>query len=428
MIRPMLRPTIQVIFLAGALIVGLTGCKKDEGQGGWGDAPAPEAPYIVAAKRMIAVEDGYPGRVVAVREAQVRPQVSGIVRSRIFTEGETVEKGDPLYQIDPDVFAANAAASRAAVSKAEAAQKLAKQDYDRAKELREGGIASSSELDSASANYQLAKADVASARAQHRLNSLNLSYATVEAPLSGRISISQVTEGALVSPADPTPMTIIQQIDEVYVDVKEPLKRYEELQAMLASGVLVPQDVVEIPILSMSGTAYPIKGEYLFTDTAVDATTSEVTIRIKVDNPEMALRPGMLVRATIPQGTLQNMVTIPQQAVKHDATIGAYVYVIDAEDKVERRQVSYGRIVNGQYVITKGIQDGERVMIEGHDSVRPGMDVSPSVWSSPDAEELGEPADVTPSDVEESAPPSDATQDEPANDETAKAVDAEPSH
>lgn len=434
MIRPMLRPTFKVILLAGILIVGLTGCKKDEGQGGWGDAPAPEAPYVVAAKKVIAVEDDYPGRVVAVREAQVRPQVSGIVRSRIFTEGDLVEKGDALYQIDPDVFAANAAASRAAVSKAEAAQKLAKQEYDRAKELREGGIASSSEFDAASANYQLATADLASAKAQHRLNSLNLSYAEVKAPLSGRISISKVTEGALVSPSDPEPMTIIQQIDEVYVDVKEPLKRYEELQAMLASGMLVPEDVVEIPILSMSGAAYPIKGEYLFTDTAVDATTSEVTIRVKVDNPEMALRPGMFVRATIPQGSLQDMVTAPQQAVKHDATIGAYVYVIDSDDKVQRRQVSYGRIVDGEYVITKGIDDGDRVMVEGHDSVRPGVEVSPRAWDSPDevpnsdSDALEEPADITPSDVKESAPPSDAPQDEAKSDETAKAVDAAQSH
>lgn len=432
MIRPMLRPALTVIVLAGTLLVGLTGCKKDDGQGGWSDGPAPEAPYVVAAEKMIPVVDEYPGRVVAVREAQVRPQVSGIVRERIFTEGAIVEKGDALYQIDPDVFAANVAASRAAVSKAEAARKLAKQDYDRAKELREGGIASSSELDAASANYELAKADVASARAQLRLNSLNLSYAEVKAPLTGRISISKVTEGALVSPSDPQPMTIIQQIDEVYVDVKEPLQRYEELQAMLASGALIPEEVVEIPIISLSGTVYPIKGEYLFTDTAVDATTSEVTIRVKVDNPDMALRPGMFVRAAIPQGTLQNMVTTPQQAVKHDATIGAYVYVIDSEDKVERRQVSYGRIVDGEYVITKGLNDGERVMVEGHDAVRPGMEVTPSAWNTPeeapDADALEEPADITPSDVEESAPPSDAPQDEPESEETAKAVDAEQSH
>lgn len=413
MIRPMLRPTLTVIFLVGTLLVGLTGCKKDEGQGERGPATAPNAPYVLTAKKKIVVEDTYPGRVVAIREAQVRPQVNGIVRERLYTEGEIVEKGDALYQIDPDIFAANAAASRAAVSKAEAALKLAKQDYERAKELREGGIASKSELDAAEANYDLAKADLASARAAHRLHSLNLSYATVEAPLSGRISISQVTEGALVSPADPQPMTVIQQIDEVYVDLKEPLKRYEELQQQLASGVLVPPENVEIPILSMSGQPYPIKGEYLFTDTAVDPTTNEVTIRVKVNNPEMSLRPGMFVRATVPKGTLQNMSTVPQQAVKHDATIGAYVYLIDDENKVERRQVTYSRIVDGEYIISEGLDGGERVMVEGHGSTRPGMEVSPSPWDALEEE----PA----SPVE----PVDATQDDSAGDETAEAIDAE---
>lgn len=418
----MYRPTLTVILLAGVLAVGLTGCKKDEGSTARGDAPAPNAPYVVATQKSISVEDTYPGRVVAIRESQVRPQVSGIVRARVFTEGDTVEKGDTLYQIDPDVFAANASASRAAVSRADAAQKLAKQDYDRAKELREGGIASSSELDAAEANYALAKADAAAARAQHRLNTLNLSYAKVEAPLSGRISISKVTEGALVSPSDPQPMTVIQQIDEVYVDVKEPLNRYEELQMMLASGALVAEENVEIPILSMNGTAYPIKGEYLFTDTAVDSTTSEVTIRVKVNNPDMSLRPGMFVRAKIPQGTLQNVVTVPQQAVKNDATIGAFVYVIDSEDNVDRRPVTYGRIVDGEYVITDGVKHGERVMTEGHDTVRPGMKVSPSAWnaSNENEEAPAEPADADPS------LPSDATDEAPADDdESANAADAE---
>lgn len=409
----------MLILLMSTLTVSLYGCKGGGGEEGWGDAPAPKAPYIEANTQTITVEDVYPGRVVAIREAQVRPQVSGIVRERLFTEGEVVEKGEALYQIDPDVFAANVAASRAAVSKASAGLTLAKQDYDRAKELREGGISSSSELDAAKANYELAKADVAAAKAQLRTNSLNLSYAKVEAPLTGRISISKITEGALVSPQDPEPMTLIQQIDEVYVDVKEPLKRYEELQQMLATGALKPFEDVEVAILSMSGSEYPIKGEYLFTDTAVDSTTSEVTIRIRVDNAEMSLRPGMLVRARVPQGTLDEAITVPQQAVKHDATIGAYVYVIDEDDTIERHSVRYGRVIDGNYVITEGLKKGERVVTEGHSKLRPGIEVTPEAWSA-SKEKAEEPPAEPPEDEE----PADAEQDDTADSETADAADA----
>jgi len=421
-VKPMYRPTITLVLLLSLAAVTLQGCKSNEEQAGWGNASAPTAPYVEAAQQSIVVEDTYPGRVVAIREAQVRPQVSGIVRERLFTEGDTVEKGEALYQIDPDMFAANVAASRAAVSKAEAALTLAKQDYDRAKELREGGISSSAQLDQAKANYELARADVAATKAQLRTNSLNLSYAKVEAPISGRISISRVTEGALVSPQDPEPMTIIQQIDEVYVDVKEPLKRYEELQQLLATGALKPLETREIPILSMSGAAYPIKGEYLFTDTAVDATTSEVTIRVKVDNPDMSLRPGMFVRATIPQGTLSNAITVPQQAVKHDATIGAYVFVIDDENKVERRHVKYGQIVDGNYVITEGLKAKERVVTEGHSKMRHGIEVSPEEWKSSGNKTPNKPQEKTP----EAPADSDAgsNEDAPADGESANAVDA----
>lgn len=419
MVKPMYRSTFKLILLVSLLCTAAYGCKNKDEQAGWGDASAPTAPYIEAAQKTIAVEDTYPGRVVAIREAQVRPQVSGIVRARLFIEGDTVNKGDALYQIDPDMFAANVAASKAAVSKAQAALTLAKQDYDRAKELQEGGIRSSADLDQAKAAYELARADVSAAKAQLRTHSLNLSYSKVEAPLTGRISISKVTEGALVSPSDPAPMTIIQQIDQVYVDVKEPLKRYEELQQLLATGALVPLEVREIPILSMSGAAYPIQGEYMFTDTAVDATTSEVTIRVKVENPDMSLRPGMFVRATIPQGTLSDAVTVPQQSVKHDATIGAYVYVIDSEDKIERRHVKYGQIIDGDYVITEGLKPGERVVTEGHSKLRPGIDVSPEQWQSSGAKEPEAPKEKAPTK------PVDADHDEPAADgESAKAIDA----
>lgn len=359
----------------------ISGCKDTGDAAGAGQAPPPPAaPFVLAEQAAVVVEDTLPGRVSALREAEVRPQVGGILRARLFEEGDTVQEGQDLYQIDPDMFRADVSSARSNVTRARAGLELAEREAERAQQLSESGISSGRELEAATTQLALARADLQNASAMLRRSSLNLQYAKVTAPISGRISISRVSEGALVSPADPQPLTVIQQIDEVYVDVKQPLHRYEELRALHAAGKLVDADSTKVSIVSMQGTVYSTEGRLLFTDTMVDPSTSEVTLRVLVPNADRVLLPGMFVRAMIPQGVAPNSLLVPQQAVQHDATFGPYVLVIDEENNAQMRHVTYGRVVNGKYVITDGLQAGERVVVEGLGKIRPGTPVSPVAW------------------------------------------------
>jgi len=380
------RPSTWAVLIVVAFGLSAAACNKDEAPAGAAaqQAPPQPAPYVTVAPQAIVIEDTLPGRVVAVREAHVRPQVGGILRDRLFTEGDDVVEGQELYQIDADMFRADVSAARSQRARSQAALKLAEAEAERAEQMSESGISSGRELDTATTNLELARADLQATTANLRRSSLNLAYAKVVAPIAGRIGISRVSEGALVSPADPQPLTVIQQIDEVYVDVKQPLSRYEELKHMLAAGELEQIEDVEVTILSMQNRAYPVKGKFLFTDTAVDPVTSEVTLRVLVPNPDFILLPGMFVRASIPQGVASKALTIPQQAVRHDATFGAFVYVIDETDTIQIRHVAYGRVIDGNYIVTEGVEAGDRVVTEGHSALRPEMVVAPVEWQAAD--------------------------------------------
>ncbi len=384
--------SVLFLLLCG-LGAGVLGCQGGgDGQNLDHEPPAPNAPYVTVRDQTLPSIETLPGRVLSIRTAEVRPQVTGILQERLFTEGDFVEKGEPLYQIDPDVFRANVSASRASLASAQAELKLADQEHARTKELADSGIATDRELDTATANLDLAKARVKSAKAQLERSALDLGYAKVEAPLSGRISISKITEGALVSPQDPNPMTVIQQVDQVYVDLKEPLDSYQKLQQMIADGTLVTDEEIDVTILSIRGEALPLKATYQFTDTAVDSTTSEVTIRVLVDNEDMMLRPGMLVRASLNRGKMTNVPTVPQQAVKHDATLGSFVFIIDDENKAQMKVVKTGSIINGNYVLLDGVKHGARVITEGHANIREGETVTPVEWKAADAGDLTNPS------------------------------------
>lgn len=383
MLNPNFRPHRWALFFIIALTFAVSGCDRAGDAAGAGAAAPPrDAPYVVAEGRSVVIEDTLPGRVVAFREAQVRPQVGGILRERLFEEGEYVEEGQVLYRIDPDVFKADESAARANLTRARAGLKLAETELERAQQLSDSGISTGRDLDAATTNHALARADVQAASASLRRASLNLEFSALEAPLSGRIGISRVTEGALVSPADPQAMTTIHQISQVYVDVKQPLTRYEELKQLVAAGGMTSMEDAAVAILSMRDFEYPNKGKFLFTDTMVDLQTSEVTQRVLVPNEDGVLLPGMFVRARIPQGEVKNAIVLPQQAVRHDATFGAFILVIDEEDKVQQRHVSYGRVVEGGYLMTSGVESGDRVITEGHSTLQPGAAVNPVEWQA----------------------------------------------
>lgn len=353
--------------------------------GGPGQGPPVEVSVVVVEPTSIVIEDLLPGRVVPLRVAEVRPQVGGIVRERLFREGDTVRAGQPLYRIDGSVFRAELAGASATAARQEAAVTLAVREAERARQLATSGAAPTQLADNAESTRALAEADLELSRASVRRSRLQLQYAVVTAPISGRIGISRVTEGALVGAADPTSLATIQQVDQVYVDIRQPSSRYEELREAFARGELLENASVPVTLVSLQGRPYEAEGRLLFTDISVDPSTSELTLRVLVPNAELRLLPGMFVRARLAFGSDPDALVVPQQAVRHDPSLGANLLVVEAGDVVAARTVRVGRVVRGQQVVLEGLAAGDRVIVEGLDMLAPGMHVTPTPWSLPPA-------------------------------------------
>lgn len=374
--------------LLSASFLFLVGCGEAESAspGAAQAAPPPrEVSIVTVAPTPVAIEDVLPGRVAPRRAAEVRPQVGGIVRARLFEEGDTVEAGQPLYRIDPSVFRAEVAGAQAAAERSRVALSFAASEAERMRVLAERGVSTAQSLEAAANARDMAQAELALSEATLRRNRLSLRYATVTAPIAGRIGISRVSEGALVAPADPSSLAVIQQVDEVYVDLKQPASRYDDLRNAFAEGALQPEAALPVTLYSLQGEPYEVQGRLLFTDISVDPSTSELTLRVLVPNADVRLLPGMFVRARIVFGRDPDALVVPQQAVRHDPSLGATVLVVDTGDVVAVRTVQVGRITNGMQLITEGLAAGDRVIVEGLDSLAAGMPVRPVPWSLPDA-------------------------------------------
>lgn len=359
-----------------------------------GAAPAsppgepPEVSIVTVAPGAMVIEDVLPGRVAPVRMAEVRPLVSGIVLARLFEEGDTVEAGALLYRIDSSAFRAEVAGANAAATRQRAALALATRDAERTRRLAETGAAAENVAENAESARALAEADVLVSEAALRRSRLNVHYTNVVAPIAGRIGISRAHEGALVSPTDPTGLVTIQQIDEVYVDIRQPVDRWEELREAAERGEIERTEDGALPVtlLSLRGETYATEGRLLFTDINVDPSTTELTLRVLVQNPESRLLPGMMVRARIAFGRDPDAILIPQQAVRHDASLGESVLVVDGEGLIAVRSVETGRVVAGQQEIRSGLSAGDRVIVEGLDMLAPGMPVRPVPFGTAAAE------------------------------------------
>lgn len=365
--------------------------------GGHGPPPGPiEVTTVTVAAEDAVVDDTLPGRVVALRTAELRPQVSGILRRRLFTEGQQVKQGQGLYQIDPSVYRVEVKSAQATLERRRAGLELAKREAERQQALLKGGAVTVQSAESAQTTYALAQADLAEAEAALTRSELSLGYSSLVAPIAGRIGISRVSEGALVGPTDATPLATIQQVDEVYVDLKQSATRYEELLAAFDSGRLRKSDDVPVTILSLSGQPYQQRGRLLFTDISVDAGTGDITLRVLVPNPETRLLPGMFVRAKVSFGVEAGAILIPQQAVQRNPSLGAFVLVVDKTDTVVARAVVAGRIIEGRHVISSGLQVGDRVVVEGHDKLQPGTTKAKAVpWQPPKAPAIETPTPPT---------------------------------
>ncbi|WP_139477649.1 efflux RND transporter periplasmic adaptor subunit [Aeromonas veronii] len=373
---------------AGALLAviaafGLAGCDVAPQEQ---EAPAPpQVSVLTLTGQELVISEDLPARVVALRSADIRAQISGIVQRRLFEQGAEISAGTVLFQINPAPFKADVDSAAAALQRAEAVLARARIQIERLRPLLRTDAISRQTYDDAISQRDQAAADVAQARATLARHQLNLQFASVEAPIAGRIDQALVSEGALVSPTDATPMARIQQIDQVYVDVRQPASVLESLRQQ--AGSTAPE--LKVEILGSNGTPQGMQGHILFSGIEVDAGTGDVLLRVLVDNPERRLLPGLYVQARIPRARYTNALTVPQQAVVRTSGQTS-VWVVDGQGQAQLVPVNTAELVNSQYRIASGLSAGQQVVIEGIDRLTPGVQVTASPWQPP---AVSQPAD-----------------------------------
>jgi membrane fusion protein (multidrug efflux system) len=363
-----------------AAFSGLSGC--GDAAPSSGPPPAPEVGVVTAAPKTLDVPTELPGRVEAARVAQVRARVTGIVQKRLFVEGSEVKQGQVLFQIDPAPYKAAIDSAKAALAKAQANEQQASGLLNRYKPLREANAISQQDFVNATSSAAQATADVAGAKAAVQTAQLNLDYATVTAPISGRIGQALVTEGALVTSAEATQLALIQQVDSVYVNFTQPVSDITKLRKAFASGQSKSLGVtIPVRIALDDGSELPQTGKLLFSDLTVDPTSGQVNVRAKVPNPDGALMPGMYVRGRIAQQQVDSAVLLPQQAVQR-STQNDTAMVVGADGKPAVRVIKLGGTENGSWIVLEGLKPGEQVIVDGFQKIRPGGTVKPVAWSS----------------------------------------------
>jgi len=353
-----------------------------------GNMPPTPVSIVTIAPEVLPVTNELPGRIAPTRIAEVRPRVSGIIVERVFEQGSFVKAGDVLYRIDPEPFRVQVASAEATLQRAKASQLNARQKADRQAELRERNIASVQTLDDAVAELARADADVALAEAGLAEARLNLDYTEVKAPISGRIGRAMITEGALVSSNDAASLARIQELDPVYADFTQSANELLRLRRAFAAGALqqVGPDEASVRLKLDDGSEYGHPGRLLFSEATVDETTGQITLRASFPNPDGDLLPGMYVRVVIEQGIQQSAIAVPQQAVQRDTSGASHVFVVNAEEKAEMRNIRTDRIVGDRIVVAEGLQPNDRVIVEGFQKIRPGSPVAATEWAPKSAE------------------------------------------
>lgn len=370
---------------AALMLCSVAGCgEKVANAQAPGGMPPPEVAVITVAPQRIAIATELPGRIEATRVAQVRARVPGIVLKRVFQEGSEVKAGQVLFRIDPAPFAAAYSSTQAALAKAEANLAQATLKTRRYQPLVETNAISRQEYDDALTAQKQAEADVASARAARQTAQLNLGYATVTAPISGRIGRAQVTEGALVGQGEATPLATIQQIDPVYVTLTQSSTDFLRLQRAMASGQLksAGKDRAKVTLVTDDGRAYGQPGKLLFSDLSVDESTGAITLRAEFPNPERLLLPGMYARARVEQAVDEQAIVVPQQAIVRGVD-SASVLVVGGDGKVTSRTVKADATQGNSSIVSEGLKAGEQVIVEGLQKAQPGATVKAVPWQGP---------------------------------------------
>ncbi|MBU9809355.1 efflux RND transporter periplasmic adaptor subunit [Rahnella sp. SL6] len=330
-------------------------------------SPAVQVPavnVITLHSQPVTLTTSLPGRTTAVRSAEVRPQVNGVIQKRLFVEGSEVKAGQQLYQIDPSTY-------QAAFDRAMATWKSADATARRYKPLVDAQAVSRQQYDDAVAAEREAAADVETAR-------VNLQYTKVYAPISGHIGRSVYTEGALVTSGQTASLTTIDQLNPIYVDVNESSQDLLKLRRALASGKLqsAGENAARATLTLEDGSKYPLPGKLEFSEVTVSQSTGSVILRASFPNPHDELLPGMFVHAQLQQGIDEKGLLVPQEAIMHDVKGSPYVYVVKADNSVEQRAITTGQMMNGNWLVNQGLNDGDKVITDGLQNVRPGAKVN----------------------------------------------------
>jgi membrane fusion protein (multidrug efflux system) len=363
------------VFISGALVavLPLTGCSKPK------SAPPPSGPpevgIVVIKPERVALTTELAGRTVPQLIAEVRPQVSGIILKRLFTEGSDVKAGQILYQIDSAALEAAHASAKASQARVEANLVSLRLTEERYRDLVKIKAVSQQDYDNAFAQLKQSEAELGVARAAVETARINLAYSSIKAPISGKIGRSSVTNGALVTANQPAALATIQQLDSMYVDVTQSTADMLKLKQNIASGIMKKSGSAKVRLLLEDGSPFPVTGTLNFSEATVDQSTGSVTLRATFPNPKQTLLPGMFVRAVMEEGVIENGILVPQRGVSRTPKGDAVVMTVGAEEKVEPRPIKVVRTVGDSWLVSGGLKAGDRVILEGLQKARPGTPV-----------------------------------------------------
>lgn len=362
-----------VVILVVVLLLG--GC--DRRQQSQPPLPIPEVSVATVQPQQVILTTELPGRTSAHLVAEIRPQVSGLIQKRLFTEGSYVKAGQMLYRIEPAPFQAVLDNANASLGRAEANLPAIRLRAERFKELLADKAVSLQDYDDAAAALKQTEADVQYWKAMVETARINLGYTRIIAPISGRTGISNVTEGALVTAHQPAALATIQQLDPIYVDVPQSSTELLRLQRRLEEGRIKYEEKNQnkVKLILEDGTEYPLEGTLQFRDITVDPSTGSVLLRLIFPNPKGVLLPGMFVRTVVKEGINKQALLVPQQAVSRDPKGNPVALIVDAAGKVQQRMLTVDRTIGDKWLVSSGIAQGDRVIVEGMQKVRPGASV-----------------------------------------------------
>lgn len=364
---------IMTMTILGGLFL-LSGCEEGHGQQPSAAPPPPEVVTLTIAPQRLELTTELPGRTSAYLVAEIRPQVNGIIQKRSFREGSDVKAGQLLYQIDPSPFQVALDSAKASLGKSQANLPSVRSRAERYRELLADNAVSRQDYDDSVAAVDQAKAEIEYWKAQVEAARIHLGYTRVNAPISGRIGRSSVTDGALVTAYQPASLATIQQLDPIYVDVTQSSAELLRLKRNLESGQLSAdrKNGKAVHILLEDGSPYPLEGRLQFREVTVDPATGSYTVRIVVPNPDHLLLPGMFVRAVVQEGIAEQAILAPQQGVSRNTKGEAVALIVDDTGTVQQRVLTLNRAIGDQWLVSSGLSAGDRLIVEGMMNVRPG--------------------------------------------------------